>query len=843
VQPAEAPDPPWTEAKRLFAVALELPPAQRQEYLERECAADSALRLEIESLLENHDCAGSFFDRAPAPSLRPDPLIGRRFGAWRLLRVIGRGGMGIVYLAERADDQFRRRVALKAVKPEFLDEHAMRRFENERRTLAVLDHPNIIRLLDSGISDDGIPFLVTDYVEGQSIDQFCEAAGHGVKERMRLFRAVLSAVHYAHQNLVVHRDLKPSNIMVTTDGTPKLLDFGIAKLLRPEYLGGPMALTRTAMQPLTPEFASPEQVRGQPITTASDIYSLGVILYRLLAGHHPFERKMESMLELEHAICETEPEPPSALAGNGTNREATATGLLRGDPDIIVLKALRKEPRLRYASAEHFSEDIRRYLDGYPIAARRPSPWYRASKFAGRHAVACAFSVIVTIAIAGSAAAAIREKILAERRFNEQRSFANFVIRDFDSKLREGVTPARRALNKKALSYLDGLAKEAGRDPALRLDLVEGYMREGDVLGNFNGSNLGDMQAAEDSYAKAIAIAGEPPHSAASEVALAKAQIAMADVLWPRGEMDRAVGLYRVAIQETDEVLKKSRDKEALKISFKASDHLMNANENRGDIGAALESARQCLRYAEELSNRDSQAYVHEREGRFLVLDGKAGEGEREVQRAVKTYEALDYATGKLGKRLTLSQAYKSLGDTQKANGNLNGAELSYRRSVSDVELLASEDPKSASLQVEMGRANTALIDLLLAAGKNADARSQTRHAIGLLRPIAEGLSASNWQMYYCVWLLVTTPFADLSDGADAMKLAQRMMKKDPRDPEVLDVMARACARTGDTRSAAAFERKALAANPLPEVRARIEGEIAALNAGATPAPASRRQR
>jgi eukaryotic-like serine/threonine-protein kinase len=832
MQPAEAEDPLWAEAKRLFAAALELTSDRRAEYLEAECRDKPALRGEVESLLDNHARADNFFELIPLHAQK-DPLIGRRFGAWRLLREIGRGGMGVVYLAERADDQFRRRVAVKAVRPGFLDEQTLRRFENERRMLAVLDHPNIIRLLDSGITNDGIPFLVTDYVEGQAIDQFCDARGLSVKERLRLFREVLSAVHYAHQNLVVHRDLKPSNILVTPDGVPKLLDFGIARILRPEYLGGPMALTRTAMQPLTPEFASPEQVRGQPVTTASDIYSLGVILYRLLTGHHPFEGKLGSVLELERAVCETEPAPPSTLARGATGREAAAARLLRGDPDNIVLKAMRLEPQLRYPSAQHFSEDIRLYLDGYPITARRLSLWYRASRFAGRHQVSCAAAAVFTIAIAVSAAAAIREQRLAARRFTELRSFANFVIRDFDSTLRQGVTPARRKLNEEALRYLDGLAKEAGGDPVVRLDLAEGYTRAGDVLGNPNGSSLGDMQAAENSYAKAIAIAGELSRSgardAASELALARAQIGMADVLWPRGKMDGAIELYQAAIRETDGVLKATRDKDAVRVGFRAWDHLMAANENRNDIAAAIASAQQCLRYAEEIGARDLQAYVHEREGRFLVLDGKAADGEHEIERAVATYEALDYMTGATPKRKTLAEAYKSLGDAERAGGKLDAAEQSYRRSVADAERLSSEDSRSAPLQLDVGQANTALIDLLLAAGKKPEAHSQTVHALGQLRPIAEAPAATTWQMYYYGWLLVTTPFPDLSDSAAVMKLTARMMQKDPGDAEVLDLAARASARAGDIEGALMFEQKALAANPLPEVRARIEDEIKAV--------------
>jgi eukaryotic-like serine/threonine-protein kinase len=269
----------YSEAKRLFQETIALPEQERAGYVDRCCGAGSDLYREVISLLEHHDRADRFFEERPDP----DPMIGRKIGCYQVLRRIGTGGMGTVYLAERADDQFRKLVALKAVRPSLMEEQVLRRFQNERQTLAVLDHPNIIKLLDAGAMEAGIPYLVTEYIEGQPIDTYCAVRKLPVRERVELFRVVLGAVHYAHQNLVVHRDLKPANILVTPAAVPKLLDFGIAKLLRAEY-SAYMGLTRTALQPMTPEFASPEQILGQPITTASDIYSLGVILYSLLAG-------------------------------------------------------------------------------------------------------------------------------------------------------------------------------------------------------------------------------------------------------------------------------------------------------------------------------------------------------------------------------------------------------------------------------------------------------------------------------------------------------------------------------------------------------------------------------
>ena len=831
MQPSESTEADWAEAKRVFAEALELPKERRGEYLDRVCARNPALRREVESLLESHDADHRFFEAPPVP-VRVDPLIGARIGAYRVLRAIGQGGMGIVYLAERADGEFRRRVALKAVRPEYLDDQTLRRFENERRTLAVLDHPHIIRLLDGGTTPDGLPFLVTDYVEGQAIDQFCGSRKLPVRERLELFREVLGAVHYAHQNLVVHRDLKPSNILVTPDGAPKLLDFGIAKLLRPEYLGGPMGLTRTSAQPLTPEFASPEQVLGQPITTASDIYSLGVILYRLLTGRHPFERKTNSLLELEHAICETEPERPSTLP------ETPAARMLRGDLDNIVLMAIRKEPQRRYASAEHFSEDIRRHLEGWPVLARRSSAWYRATKFVGRHRTGVAAGVLLTAGMLMSAAAAFQEMRVAEKRFNDLHLFANFVIRDLDSALRRDVTDARKQINAEGMRYLDGLAKEAGRDRGLRLDLIESYTRSGDVIGSPYQASQGDAAAAEKSYRRALELARgmvrEGVPGAEPRLALAKAAIGIADIQIRHGRPDSAFELYNEARREGDEVLaSEPADKQALLSNSRAWDRMLSANEQRGNIVAALECSQQYLKYAELLKDPRKQAFARERRGTLLRRQGKAAEGEAEIRRAIQTYEAMGDASGIIPLRRNLAKAYKSLGDAQMAMRRFDEAEHSYRRSLDDLARIVTEASGSVLYKMDLGQGYNALIDLLLAAGKTAEARSETATALGVLRPMAERAAPTAWQqIYYCAWLLVTTGFPALRDDAGAQRLAQRMQQAAPNDPEVLDVLARVYARKNDTVQAVALEQKALDTNPDPEVRARIETEISALRRG-----------
>src|SRR6476469_9551481 len=307
----------WTRVKNLFDAAVDLAPDERAALLAAECDGDDALRLEVESLLESDRLTGEFIEEPivgiPSdlfPETPEESLVGRQFGAYQIIREIGRGGLGTVYLAARADDEYRKEVALKIVRRGLDTDDILRRFRNERQILAQLDHPNIARLTDGGTTDEGLPYFVMDYVKGEPLAAYCEAHGLSTTERLDLFRKVCSAVTYAHQNLVIHRDLKPSNILVTSEGEPKLLDFGIAKLLGADE--EPLAQTMAGQRFMTPEYASPEQVRGDKITTASDVYSLGVLLYELLTGRRPYRLKTRTPDEISRAITTQEPERPSS---------------------------------------------------------------------------------------------------------------------------------------------------------------------------------------------------------------------------------------------------------------------------------------------------------------------------------------------------------------------------------------------------------------------------------------------------------------------------------------------------------------------------------------------------
>jgi serine/threonine protein kinase/tetratricopeptide (TPR) repeat protein len=372
------------QTEDIYQTAIDLPEDQREAYLTEVCAGDDGLRTAVDLLLMQ---PSGFTEILPPPS---DSLIGRRLGAYRLVREIGRGGMGAVYLGVRADNEFQKRVAVKLIKRGMDTDFILRRFRRERQILASLDYPHIARLLDGGTTEDGLPYFLMEYIEGQPLYRYCDARQLDIAERLNLFRLICDAVHFAHQKLVVHRDIKPSNILVTADGAPHLLDFGIAKLLHPELAADTIDITGTGMRLMTPEYASPEQVRGERAKPTSDVYSLGTLLYELLTGHRPLRLLSRSMYEVSRVVCEEEPELPSAtltsmdnLVVSGATDPATIEAIsqargtnpenlrrtLEGDLDQIVLKALRKDARQRYQSAAELREDISRYLEGQPISA------------------------------------------------------------------------------------------------------------------------------------------------------------------------------------------------------------------------------------------------------------------------------------------------------------------------------------------------------------------------------------------------------------------------------------------------------------------------------------------
>jgi serine/threonine protein kinase/Tfp pilus assembly protein PilF len=420
----------WALLQSAFQRVIDSSPGERESALRLACGEDAELRREVEAMLESDAQSDQHLRQAIGGAVahvvedRRTSLVGTVLGGYRITGVLGHGGMGTVYLAERADRQFQQRVALKLVEQMAIHPQLRTRLRAERQILANLEHPYIAHLIDGGESEAGVPYLVIEYIDGLPIDEYCRKHKLSIRSRLELFEKVCAAVDYAHRNLVVHRDLKPGNILVTEDGTPKLLDFGIAKLLAPEHPGYTLAVTRLQDRLLTPEHAAPEQVLGRAITIATDVYALGILLYHLLCDRSPYALHSSTIQGLERAICNEDPPRPSSLFRSGRSMAlleaggfdpqaaATERGVspdklrraLAGDLDEIVLKAMRKEPEARYATAALLAADLRRHLDGELVTARQGSGRYRAYKFVRRHAAAVSVVSIIIAALAGFAA-------------------------------------------------------------------------------------------------------------------------------------------------------------------------------------------------------------------------------------------------------------------------------------------------------------------------------------------------------------------------------------------------------------------------------------------------------
>ncbi len=497
----------WEKLNRIFAGAIELSAAQQGEYLAKVCGGDEHLLREAEAILNasNRAAKQDFLEadafaagaKILAISSVDDVTVGKTIGNYKVIKEIGRGGMGAIYLAERED--FQHRVALKVIKRGMDTDEIVRRFEQEREVLAALNHPNIARLLDGGTTDDGLPFLVMEYVEGSPLTAYCDDNALNVDERLTLFRKICSAVAYAHQNLIVHRDLKPSNILVDNEGEPKLLDFGIAKLLTPDRSG---QTTETGFRLLTPEYASPEQIRGERVTTSSDVYSLGVLLYELLTGKKPYQITSRNAAEIMRVVCETASERPSSVvpvssswpvvettlpSKTATKPHTRITRSLKGDLDNIILKALQKDSGLRYSSVEQFADDIDRYLTGLPVTARRATFSYQFTKFVERNRTAVAFASVALIAVlAGSTVAvwqavvARQERARAESRLTEIRKLTGNLVSGWDKDIPENqiTSLVRGRIADISSGYLEGLANETS-DPAILKELAEAYLKLG----------------------------------------------------------------------------------------------------------------------------------------------------------------------------------------------------------------------------------------------------------------------------------------------------------------------------------------------------------------------------
>ena len=578
------------------------------------------------------DATGRLAGSDPRPS---------RFGSYRILRELGRGGMGVVYLAARDDESFEKLVAIKVVAGDLVHPEVVQRFHAERRILASLDHPNIAHLLDAGATAAGVPYLVMEYVEGEPMDAVLCDTANAVRERLRLFWQVAEAVHYAHQRLVIHRDIKARNILVTREGTPKLLDFGIAKLVEPDRIEG--EITGTAIRALTPESASPEQILGEPVTVATDVYSLGVLLYRLLTGHSPYRGDMTRQAGIVQAVCFEQPLRPSDLLQKhaGASADDAAHPIerreVRGDLDAMALKALRKEPARRYGSVEQFAEDIHRHLGHRPILAA-PDTWaYRAGKFFARHRLGVAAAAIVlvstltaTLVSVRQAQVAQRQRAAAQQRFEMVRKLARAVVFDLNDALESvpGATSGRKLIIGTAIEYLNALSADELADAGLMREVAAAYLKIGDIQGNPFVPNLNDPEGSRASYEHALDVyrrlaAREP--SPETDTGMAQAHSNLGVAYWAKGDSATSLGHYR---------------------------------ETRRLNEALAKSAPAATAYRREIAHADYQI------GQVYLMLGDAANSRENYQQAVAVSEAIVAADPTDARaRQTMGVGYLKLGD------------------------------------------------------------------------------------------------------------------------------------------------------------------------------------
>lgn len=678
----------WQRVKDVFQAAVELPIGERAAWLEHACGDDLALRAEVASLLAadaEHDGAIEHAVVAAIEDVAGDTgttMIGRRIGAWQIVDELGRGGMGTVFRAVRADDAYRADAAIKLIRGAAYDRELEGRFLSERQILATLRHPNIARLLDGGTTDDGLPYLVLERVDGRPIDEYCDAAGLDLRERVELVREVCRAVEHAHQRLVVHRDLKPSNILVTAEGRPKLLDFGIAKLLDPSQVEHTVAMTVEGQARLTPAYAAPEQVRGGDVTTATDVYALGVLLYRLLVGVLPFRVAGATRHEIERAICQTDPVRPStavarAAADNGGATSASARDRrrrLRGDLDNIILKAIAKEPERRYPSVRELDDDLGRYLLNQPVVARRSTWSYRSAKFVRRNR-----RVVVTVTLAVVVVAVIvsfyTARLAHERDRAELEAATAREVTDFLVKMFQQASPyVAQGEVVSALDMLEQGAREVddleGR-PRLQAELL-------DVMGTAYSEIGGHDDVAIAMLARAVALRRALPDT---------------DPLALATSLDHFSITYRVATR-FDEAEPLAREAVAIRQRMLGPRHR--------DIAIALNHL-----------------------GVLLYDMGRLEEARESQVEALEVFDALGEGAGP-----EAADSLNNLGITLDRLGDYRGAEGVHRRAIElHRKLLGDDYPATATCLANLGL-------VLVSLGRYAEAEGLFRESLETRRRV-----------------------------------------------------------------------------------------------------------
>jgi tetratricopeptide (TPR) repeat protein len=798
----------WARISALFQDVSELPAEDRERWLSAHCD-DPLVSAEVRAMLHAYDTDPGFMEQ---PVDVGDGLrlvhAGRRLGPYRLIAEIGRGGMGVVYEARRDDDQFDRRVAIKML-PAWSGSDLANRFRLERRVLAGLDHPGIARLLDSGVTSDGTPYFVMDYVDGRPIDVWARDNQPDVAGRVRLIEKVLDALGYAHQNLVVHRDVKPANVLVTADGEPKLLDFGIAALLTADGQAA-AGLTRTGHHSFTTEYASPEQIRGERVTTASDVYSVGVLLYLLLSGRRPYDLANLSPLEAMRIVCEVDPPLMSAVA----DRRLRAA--LAGDLDAIVAKALRKAPAERYRTVSEFAADLSAWRTGHAVSAARQSLTYNAARFVRRHRAAVAAAAAIVMALAGGAVTTVwqariaaQERDKAQNRFRQVQEFSRSLLFDVHSALRmvPGATESRRLLLDRAVQFLDGLSADAGADDVLQLELAAGYQQLANVQGNGFSENVGDTASAMASLAKAAKLVRtvrerQPEHLDALIRDL-NVTFDLAAVQDERGDAEARASQARHE-SLVRELQGRATTPRAAAVVAKGYSDIGRFRADRGDFDGAERAYREAVRMfetfpgARPLGSVRDHAFALKRLGAVLLRAQKYDESEERYRQALALDEESIRLDNRPDTRYDITFTLSDLALVQSRRGAWSDAVTMWNRALEIRQAAVDADPKNtraivgvATILGRLGGAAKALKDHPTSVARYREELLIRNHLIAVAGPLPARVSEQSWcQLRLAEALLENAGGAPPSARAKMIAEARRLVLITGRDDGKIAVTA-----------------------------------------------------
>ncbi len=763
----------WADVYERFADMLDVPAGARQAHLEAATAGRPEVRAEVLALLAAHEASSNFLPEpptgpphegpwpAPADADSRDAVTasasgdsigpGTLAGPWRLLALLGEGGMGRVFRAERADGAYAQQVAVKVTRLSLLDREAARRFRAERAILAGLGHPNIVRLLDGGTLPTGQAWLAMDLVEGRPITQVARDESLTLVARLRLFRQACAAVHYAHQHGVVHRDLKPQNVLVGSDGAVKVVDFGVAKLLDARHGDPDASVTGMTPAPLTPNYASPEQLRGLPVTTASDVYALGVLLYELLAGAKPYETTGKPLDEVLLIVLEREPVRPSAVTGADGTRGGRDWPR-RVDLDAIVLKAMAKAPERRFASVAELEADVGRYLDARPVQAQEASFAYVAARLVRRHVVASSAVAVALVAVLTGLGVSLwqtrvaqSERARAEARLAEVRQLANtmvFKVHDAVAPL-SGSTPVRETIVREALGYLERLSKEPGDDPTLRLELAEAYTRVGRVLGDPQGPNLGDRDGAVRSFVRAgELVAPLVRHDdgrvrASALAAAAGADTALTSVHSAAGRRDEAIATSKRVVAHTAALVALLPEDEAVRRRLGNAYFTLALSTN--GMPEAIEHWQRSRTVYEALlaaqpddpDRMRNVALVAKYLSAEYDVANRPEDAEREIARALALDEQrLARAPGDRNAQFDVSNDLTSLASIHTGRGQTGEAAALLTRALALRQAMVAADPKDVLAPAKVGSVEWRLAENALRAMDAAEARRWAEGAV-----------------------------------------------------------------------------------------------------------------